>query len=424
MKKLLLVLFFTMLPVLAYGATYYAAPSGGSSCGNAQNPNTPIGGLGNGLKCLNGGDTLIVKSGTYQEGIYEQGVGFPTIPNGSPGNPTVVKSEAQYGAVLQPSNGQTSGSSIIKVFNGQNITVDGFTIDMSRMSCGSGTAVNVRGTSVGNVTIQNLEVKNLCGPNSMNGTGLVTSARMTPGASFSVKYANNKVHDLAYGFNENTQLLAMGFYLVGQNIIFEGNELWNIAAYCGEMWSAVTDEVGRLTNDNNIIRNNICHASGGFGMEIASGTNTLIYNNIVYNTGTNPNIGHAGIVIANVGWGTSNFQVYNNTVYQNTGPCISIEGATSTTVRNNICYKNGSDGVNNNGSGSVIDHNLLGIDPLFVNAAGGDFHLQSGSPAIDAGVVIPGLPLSFNGSTPDLGALESGAGGHLPAPRNLRLTAN
>ncbi len=43
-------------------------------------------------------------------------------------------------------------------------------------------------------------------------------------------------------------------------------------------------------------------------------------------------------------------------------------------------------------------------DPLFANAAGNDFRLASGSPAIDAGTNV-GLP--YYGTAPDLGAIES-----------------
>jgi hypothetical protein len=64
----------------------------------------------------------------------------------------------------------------------------------------------------------------------------------------------------------------------------------------------------------------------------------------------------------------------------------------------------------------------LGTDPQFVNASSGDFHLQAGSPAIDAGMVIPSL--SYNGSAPDLGAFETGAVVLLPPPARLRRVGN
>ena len=50
-------------------------------------------------------------------------------------------------------------------------------------------------------------------------------------------------------------------------------------------------------------------------------------------------------------------------------------------------------------------------DPRFRDPGQGDFRLSSGSPAIDSGVVIPGVnDLRFLGKAPDVGALESKPG--------------
>ena len=48
-------------------------------------------------------------------------------------------------------------------------------------------------------------------------------------------------------------------------------------------------------------------------------------------------------------------------------------------------------------------HGLFG-DPKFVNRSGRDYRLTSGSPAIDAGVVI--LSGGYSGSAPDIGRFE------------------
>src|SRR5262245_12116041 len=97
MRKSLLVIFFTIFPVLAHGATYYVAKTGSNSnsCANARSQSTPKLTINAGAGCLNAGDTLIVKSGVYNEALND------VIPSGIAGNPTIVKSEVQYGAVIQ-----------------------------------------------------------------------------------------------------------------------------------------------------------------------------------------------------------------------------------------------------------------------------------------------------------------------------------
>jgi hypothetical protein len=74
---------------------------------------------------------------------------------------------------------------------------------------------------------------------------------------------------------------------------------------------------------------------------------------------------------------------------------------------------------------------FVGIDARFVNAASYDFHLQAGSPAIDAGLTISQIvndcdgTLRLQGARYDIGAYEytSSPIPMTPPPRNLRIAA-
>jgi hypothetical protein len=64
-------------------------------------------------------------------------------------------------------------------------------------------------------------------------------------------------------------------------------------------------------------------------------------------------------------------------------------------------------------------------DPLFANAAAGNYALLAGSPALDAAIRLPGINDAFFGTGPDMGAWESGLSApdtQAPAPI-LDLTA-
>jgi parallel beta-helix repeat protein len=85
---------------------------------------------------------------------------------------------------------------------------------------------------------------------------------------------------------------------------------------------------------------------------------------------------------------SSNNVIDNNTIYQAKGVCMDLGYTSNSMVQNNICYQTGHDAITGGtGGGNTVDHNLLGVDPHFVQA-GADFHLQDGSPAINAAVCL------------------------------------
>ena len=78
-------------------------------------------------------------------------------------------------------------------------------------------------------------------------------------------------------------------------------------------------------------------------------------------------------------------------------------------VENNILYLNSSGALSNSGSSSAADHNLT-ADPYFVDASRGDFHVQSASSAINAGITVSMVTADFDGiGRPQGGAYDIGA---------------
>jgi hypothetical protein len=104
--------------------------------------------------------------------------------------------------------------------------------------------------------------------------------------------------------------------------------------------------------------------------------------------------------------------IYNNTFATQTGESHSYVTYTNAPVdvqRNNI-YRD--DIVLNWGqtAGDVSSALLEGTDPLFVGSGAGGlaYRIAAGSPAVDAGIEIPGITDGFLQAAPDIGAYEAG----------------
>lgn len=138
-----------------------------------------------------------------------------------------------------------------------------------------------------------------------------------------------------------------------------------------------------------------------------------VYNNTLYNCGTwaNPPYGQSeGMLLwANEGNPKKSMRIRNNIIYASTvSPYCDDSVCSGLTGSNNIFYGNGPPPANGNITGSLnVDPKLTNLSP-----ATPDFHLQPGSPAIDAGVTISGLATDFDGilrpqgSAFDIGAYE------------------
>jgi hypothetical protein len=136
-------------------------------------------------------------------------------------------------------------------------------------------------------------------------------------------------------------------------------------------------------------------------------TNLFIYNNTHYTYSFKAS---AGFHFATAGAIFNNISIRNN-IFNNAYNCIRFENNTINNAyfTNNLmfAYTGAITYVNVIQSGVVEANNILGSDPLFVGAA--DYHLQAGSPCINAGINV-GLLTDYDEVTvsdpPEIGAYE------------------
>jgi parallel beta-helix repeat protein len=242
---------------------------------------------------------------------------------------------------------------------------------------------------------------------------------------------NLYIHDIGYDQSPGcccNECYSYGIYWGGSQALLENSRFENISGYAIHGYTTVSGGASA-----NIIRNNVFRKTG-MQLLICQSQNR-IEGNILDGVGIGAKDNN-GIQLARFcsGQASDNNIIVNNTITGSKSNCIDLGESRGTTVTNNICWKNGSD-VISGGSGPRVSHNLLGKDPLFVNAGAGDFRLQAASPAVDAGA--SGGDRAFTGAGPDAGACELGVqscpvGSGSPttppspgvaAPKNLRLVS-
>ncbi len=220
--------------------------------------------------------------------------------------------------------------------------------------------------------------------------------------------------------------------VVKNNVNIKGNKIHGIAKTTptGDGSSAIeayTSDGNYGPMSNVVIEDNLIYDVGvGLGDNqlqqgiyiTGNGQGTcIVRNNVVYGV---TDFGIHGYSSSGI---TQNWVIVNNTVASCGRGILSTGGSI---VRNNIAYNNGSENfdltggtVSNNlsgGTGNVTGTGITGgVNPLFVNAAGGDYHLQAGSPAINAGTASNAPAADYDGKvrplagSHDVGAFEYGS---------------
>ena len=392
------------------------------------------------------GDKAIVKSGTYKERVSE-------TTSGSPGNEITFLANA--GDMVTCKGFTISGSCV---------TVDGFKVDADDNDRRSGSGFYVSGDYV---TIKNCYVtecpwggifydknssygyiyNNRCYHNGQNGISVRGNHHLVENNEVweSVQYhpqggpeerpdadgirfhgdhhtfRGNWIHEpalLSDPHNINPHIDCFQTFAVDSNETPAGNyctfERNHCRHYENEMFTFMITGSKTFPAHHITIKNNIFEVGLGINIHDGGGTgghDIFIYNNTFIgsfagriDSGTPMSISYA-----------SNINVKNNITVDYKGTHRKIYECTRLTLEKNLAYNT------DHSAPSAIppsqENELWAVDPKFIDLSGHDFHLQSSSPCVDAGVSLSQVTDDFDsnsrpqGSAPDIGAYEYVAAG-------------
>ena len=379
----------------ANATTYYVATTG-----NDSNPGTstqPFRSIKKGVRTIAAWDTLYIKSGTYYESINSNSI---TIPTGTSWNNAPVIAAFPGDTVTLRPGGNNTGEVIVLAHSYiQYVIFDRLIVDATGKKHGISTTHGAH-----NVRFKNVEVKNA----TRTGVALSPGSQPAPYKT-AIEFINCDIH------HNGTDHFDHGFYIsTGYNLIKQ-SRIHHNAGHGVQVYSDKRADQNLVAG--NRIYNNSTNDPSAPGILFSSGDGNMAYNNIVYGNKYGIQIMYRN---------PTNSKVYNNTIYNNKpGHGITISGhSTNALAKNNVVYYNGGaeGNIRDHGISSQLANNLT-TNPKFVNQSNADFHLQAGSPAIDAGTSISGITTDIagvarpQGSSFDIGAYEfqgsssSGGGG-------------
>jgi hypothetical protein len=192
----------------------------------------------------------------------------------------------------------------------------------------------------------------------------------------------------------------------GRLVIQDSTVSNNRAIGTGEsIGGGIDAEYSRATIANTVVSGNSARAHGGLSLydTVLTMTNSLVV--------SNTDVGISGDAVT----GT----IMHLTAAGNEDDGVAVDGAVE--IVNSVLWGNGDDDFVCRGGGCTVAYSDVGTgdktgtgnisaDPQFVDAANGDYHLQAGSPCVDAGTSV-GAPLhdiegTPRDAAPDMGAYE------------------
>jgi len=357
------------------------------------------------------GDTIKVAQGTYYEKLYINkaitllgGYSPPDWTTQGPASSTVINATGQNDSAIQ--------------VNRASATIDNFTITggsghyHSPNNRTRGGAIYIEGDDIHPIISDNI----IQGNQAEEGGGICID-QWPSGTGQPPQILRNTISGNTAVRTHSESAWGGGLSLVITSAVIKDNIISNNTAYWGGgfiIWQSVP------TIENNTISGNQALGSEGVGGAFFIEESSVFIKNNVIASNIAQRYGDGIYLQTPYPYGSLQSQIVNNTIVANK---YSYSGAhegilivnTPLVIRNNIValngygirYHTGATPVMSNNDvwgNSVADYsdlspgtNDISADPLFVNQNGGDYHLQEGSPCIDAGTSSDAPTTDFEG---------------------------
>jgi hypothetical protein len=430
------------IPPSVFAASYYASPTGSGSTCSTTSPCS----LSTGLGIVSAGDTLYLRGGTYSQtiDITKSGTASsPIVISGYQGETAVIDgggSMGEYsplfyihGSYVHLKNIELTRGGMGLVITG-NYDIASYINSHNHISNG----ILISGSSNGSI-VEDSIVHDNCEYNK-NGAGGhwasgLTAARKPNGAIIrrNTVYQNwgegvssyeatnttiedNIIHD---NYSVNIYLSDTTGVVAQRNFVYRTGSLGSGGGV--EAGIALGDEVCNPESSNNKVLNNIVWGAnrnieywGNANCNTHGLLNVVIANNTMVDS-----ISNDGNLFISNGGGNANTIIQNNLVYQSDSkPVCFFSSKTGLTLGYNLWSKGCTSG---SGSNDITGDPMLAKTGAKTDPAW--FKLSGNSPAIDKATVLSDIPVDFfkspRGSSPDIGAHEYGGappGTPMPTP--------
>ena len=382
------------------GATYHVSPTGSDS--NPGSEARPFRTIQKAADSVKPGDTVLVGDGVYAysgpNGCHGKVV-VCVSRGGSKDNWVVFRSKNKWGAKIDGGNGK------------------------------AGAGFAVRG-GASYVRIQGFEITGFA-----NADGSAGGIDLFDGGSY-FQVIGNHIHNIGRVCT-NTSNGQNGVFIEADSVLVEANLIHDVGRLApgeqgcrpsNEYWKNHDHAVYHDGGDHVTIRNNVIYnIKQGWAIQVwpKSRAHMNILNNTV--AFCNQYKGKLGAIVmwapSTGGMKVTDSIIANNIFYQVNKAAIWMGGESregpmrfaNVRISNNV-ISNGvllSTEENVGASGLILADNLEKTDPKFADPAAFDFHLRSDSPAIDAGLALPGVGADYDGRVrPRGGRVDIGAYEH------------